>query len=149
MNQLRTNYSQPKSYYTNQFALPREPKFLARDTREMENAKPAKDATQSEAGQVQGSFNRMMNIGEVGGLGGRMGELEKASMRLGEAASQRRIGEMEKEAQFKSSGIGMEAKASEKAQIESQIRSLQSKLFNSTEDTIELDRLRRQLFLLG
>jgi len=35
-----------------------------------------------------------MGIGKTGDLGGRMGELEKASMRLGEAASQRRIGEI-------------------------------------------------------
>jgi len=34
------------------------------------------------------SFERM-GIGEIGGLGGRMGELEKASLRLGEASAQR------------------------------------------------------------
>jgi hypothetical protein len=62
---------------------------------------------QSSGGQVQGSFNRMMNIGEVGGLGGRMGELEKASMRLGEAASQRRIGEMEKEQEIRRGSLSI------------------------------------------
>lgn len=35
-----------------------------------------------------------MGIGKIGDLGGRMGDLEKASMRLGEAASQRRLGEI-------------------------------------------------------
>jgi hypothetical protein len=34
------------------------------------------------------SFERM-GIGEIGGLGGRMGELEKASLRLAEASAQR------------------------------------------------------------
>jgi hypothetical protein len=38
------------------------------------------------------SFNRM-GFGRIGSLGGTMGELEKASMRLGEAASQRRMRE--------------------------------------------------------
>lgn len=35
-----------------------------------------------------------MGIGKTGDLGGRMGELEKASMRLGEFAAQRRLGEI-------------------------------------------------------
>jgi hypothetical protein len=48
-------------------------------------------------GQVEGSFNRMMNIGQIGDLGGKMGSLERASMRLAESASQRRMGETEKE----------------------------------------------------
>jgi hypothetical protein len=45
---------------------------------------------------LSNSFSRM-GFGRIGSLGGTMGELEKASMRLGEAASQRRMREMEKE----------------------------------------------------
>jgi hypothetical protein len=107
------------------------------------------------SGQVQGSFDRMMNIGQVGGLGGRMGELEKASMRLAEAASQRRIGEMEKEQQVKTAGIGQTAKVSEKADLESRLRQLQSRrpnlLFSqegqSWQD--EIKRLEDQIRSLG
>ena len=39
-----------------------------------------------------------MGFGKIGGLGGRMGELEKASLRLGEAAAARRLKEQEAEA---------------------------------------------------
>jgi hypothetical protein len=50
--------------------------------------------------QIEDSFEKMMGkssarmggYGEVGSLGGRMGELEKASMRLGETAYQRDLG---------------------------------------------------------
>ena len=50
--------------------------------------------------QIEDSFEKMMGkssarmggYGEVGSLGGRMGELEKASMRLGETAYQRELG---------------------------------------------------------
>jgi hypothetical protein len=97
------------------------------------------------SGQVQGSFDRMMNIGQVGGLGGRMGELEKASMRLGEAASQRRMGEMEKEISLKTAGIGTEAKASERASLESQMRALQSKGRLTQEEQDRLSQISRQL----
>ncbi len=40
---------------------------------------------------IGGSFEKM-GIGSIGGLGGRMGELEKASLRLGEAAAERERG---------------------------------------------------------
>ena len=42
------------------------------------------------------SFERM-GLGKIGGLGGRMGQLEQASMRLAQAASERRMGETEQE----------------------------------------------------
>jgi hypothetical protein len=48
---------------------------------------------------LSNSFSRM-GFGRIGSLGGTMGELEKASMRLSEAASQRRMKEMEKENQL-------------------------------------------------
>jgi hypothetical protein len=99
--------------------------------------------------QVQGSFNRMMNIGQVGGLGGRMGELEKASMRFGEAASQRRIGEMEKEIEAKTAGIGAASTASEKASLDSERRALQSKISPTLQERQRLDQINRQLGMLG
>jgi hypothetical protein len=146
MNQLRTNYSQPKEYYTNQMLRPRG----GQDSQSMPLTAPMG------SGQVQGSFDRMMNIGQVGGLGGRMGELEKASMRLGEAASQRRVGEMEreyglkgglleKEISAKTAGIGAEAKASERASLESQMRALQSKGRLTPEEQDRLSQISRQL----
>jgi hypothetical protein len=135
MNQLRTNYSQPKEYYTNQMLRPRG----GQDSQSMPLTAP------TGSGQVQGSFDRMMNIGQVGGLGGRMGELEKASMRLGEAASQRRMGEMEKEISLKTAGIGTEAKASERASLESQMRALQSKGRLTQEEQDRLSQISRQL----
>ena len=46
------------------------------------------------------SFERM-GLGKVGGLGGRMGQLEQASMRLAQAASDRRMGEAEQEFKLK------------------------------------------------
>jgi hypothetical protein len=48
---------------------------------------------QSPVNPLASSYEKM-GIGKIGDLSGRMGELEKASMRLGEAASQRRIGEI-------------------------------------------------------
>jgi len=45
------------------------------------------------AGTVQGSFNKIMNTGKTKGYGGMLGDLEQASMRLGDAASKRRIKE--------------------------------------------------------
>jgi hypothetical protein len=98
--------------------------------------------------QVQSSFDRMMNIGQVGGLGGRMGQLEQASMRLGEAASQRRIGELEKEIEAKTAGIGMEAKAAERASLESQMRDLQSKISRTPEERKKMNQISRQLAML-
>jgi hypothetical protein len=102
-----------------------------------------------QSGKVQGSFDRMMNIGQVGGLGGRMGELEQASMRLAEAASQRRIGETEKRASAEAAGIGTQAKASERASLESERRRLQSIGFLSQGDRERLDQINRQLGMLG
>jgi hypothetical protein len=46
--------------------------------------------------QIGQSFEKM-GLGSIGGLGGRMGQLEQASMRLGQAASNRRMGETEQE----------------------------------------------------
>ena len=150
MNQLRTNYSQPKEYYTNQTLRLRG----GQDSQSMPLTAP------TSSGQVQGSFDRMMNIGQVGGLGGRMGELEKASMRLAEAASQRRMGETEKEyglkggllekgASAEAAGIGTQAKASERASLESERRRLQSIGFLSKDDRERLDQINRQLGMLG
>ena len=42
------------------------------------------------------SFEKM-GLGKIGGLGGRMGQLEQASMRLAQAASNRRMDEAEQE----------------------------------------------------
>jgi hypothetical protein len=137
MNQLRSPYSQPKEFYTNQTLRPRS------GTQGL-----ISPSAPTASGQVEGSFNRMMNIGEVGGLGGRMGELEKASMRLGEAASQRRMGEMEKEISLKTAGIGTEAKASERASLESQMRALQSKGRLTPEEQDRLSQISRQLGML-
>jgi len=155
-------------------------------------------------GQVAGSFNRMMNIGEVGGLGGRMGELEKASMRLAEAASQRTMGQteqeyglrgglmekeyglkdismgkeyglkgsllgkeaalkdismgkeyglkgvlLEKQVSAEAAGIGTQAKASDRASLESERRRLQSIGFLSQGDREKLYQINRQLGMLG
>jgi hypothetical protein len=113
-----------------------------------------------QSGKVQGSFDRMMNIGQVGGLGGRMGSLEQASMRLAEAASQRRMGETEKEYDLKGgllekqasaevAGIGTQAKASERASLEAERRRLQSIGFLSQSDREKLDQINRQLGMLG
>jgi hypothetical protein len=143
MNQLRSPYSQPKEFYTNQMLRDNQPKSIAPES----------------PGAVQGSFNRMMNIGQVGGLGGRMGELEKASMRLAEAASQRKMGEMEKEYGLrggllekeiaaKAAGIGAESKASERAALESQIRELQSKGPLNFNDRARLSQLQSQLSMI-
>ena len=151
MNQLRSPYSQPKEFYTNQMLRDNQFKSIAPES----------------PGAVQGSFNRMMNIGQIGGLGGRMGELEKASMRLGEAASQRRMGEaqqeyglrgglmekeyglrgdlLSKEEDAKIAGIGIQSKAQERASLESEKRSLQSKSYLSPEEKMRLDQISRQL----
>jgi hypothetical protein len=118
---------------------------------------PAKPA---QTNQIQGSFDRMMNIGQVGGLGGRMGSLEQASMRLAEAASQRRMGETEKEyglkggllekqASAEAAGIGTQAKASERASLEAERRRLQSIGSLSRSDRERLDQINRQLGMLG
>ena len=53
------------------------------------------------------SFERM-GLGKIGGLGGRMGQLEQASMRLAQAASDRRMGEAEQEAKLKGGLLGQE-----------------------------------------
>lgn len=50
---------------------------------------------------ISDSYNRM-GFGKIGGLGGRMGELEKASLRLGEAAAGRRLKEQEAEYGYQS-----------------------------------------------
>ena len=50
------------------------------------------DQTQSTSTQIGQSFEKM-GLGSIGGLGGRMGQLEQASMRLGQAASNRRMNE--------------------------------------------------------
>lgn len=95
--------------------------------RQLEAANPQGRGMQS-GGIVESSFNRM-NIGQVGGLGGRMGELEKASMRLAEAASQRRMGEAAQESQLKGSLLEKQAsidKKREKENLESQLRALQA-----------------------
>ena len=95
MNQLRTNYSQRKEYYTNQM-----PKKGASNSAvlNMRNSPSIGGNSINGTGQLSlaDSFNKM-GLGKIGGLGGRMGDLEKASMRLGQAASQRRMGEAEQE----------------------------------------------------
>jgi hypothetical protein len=53
------------------------------------------------------SFEKM-GIGKIGGLGGRMGQLEQASMRLAQAASDRRMGETEQEYKLKGGLLGQE-----------------------------------------
>lgn len=50
---------------------------------------------------ISDSFNRM-GLGRIGSLGGRMGELEKASMRLGEAAAKRKEDEQAREYAYQS-----------------------------------------------
>ncbi len=50
---------------------------------------------------ISDSYNRM-GFGKIGGLGGRMGELEKASLRLGEAAAGRKLKEQEAEYGYQS-----------------------------------------------
>ena len=99
MNQLRTNYSQPKDYYTNQI-----PKKGASNSAvlNMRNSPSIGGNSINGTGQLSlaDSFNKM-GLGKIGGLGGRMGDLEKASMRLGQAASQRRMGEAEQESNLK------------------------------------------------
>ena len=99
MNQLRTNYSQRKEYYTNQM-----PKKGASNSAvlNMRNSPSIGGNSINGTGQLSlaDSFNKM-GLGKIGGLGGRMGDLEKASMRLGQAASQRRMGEAEQEYGFK------------------------------------------------
>jgi hypothetical protein len=177
MNQLRSNYSSPKESYTNQklpsFNYNFEKKLADTNNLRAENLRNFQEASKSPeslkkyidqqegrspstSNQVQGSFDRMMNIGQVGGLGGRMGSLEQASMRLAEAASQRRVGEMEreyglkgglleKEISAKTAGIGAEAKASERASLESQMRALQSKGRLTPEEQDRLSQISRQL----
>jgi hypothetical protein len=53
------------------------------------------------------SFEKM-GLGKIGGLGGRMGQLEQASMRLAQAASDRRMSEAEQEAKLKGGLLGQE-----------------------------------------
>jgi hypothetical protein len=50
---------------------------------------------------ISDSYNRM-GFGKIGGLGGRMGELEKASLRLGEAAAGRKLKEQKAEYGYQS-----------------------------------------------
>jgi len=57
--------------------------------------------------QTEQSFEKM-GLGSIGGLGGRMGQLEQASMRLGQAASNRRMGETQQEYGLKSGLLGQE-----------------------------------------
>lgn len=47
---------------------------------------------------ISNSYQKM-GFGRIGDLGGRMGELEKASLRLGETAATRRLKEQEAESQ--------------------------------------------------
>ena len=47
---------------------------------------------------ISNSYQKM-GFGKIGDLGGRMGELEKASLRLGETAATRRLKEQEAESQ--------------------------------------------------
>jgi len=181
MNQLRSNYSSPKESYTNQklpsFNYNFEKKLADTNNLRAENLRNFQEASKSPeslkkyidqqegrspstSNQVQGSFDRMMNIGQVGGLGGRMGSLEQASMRLAEAASQRRMGEakkeydlkgglLEKQASAEVAGIGTQAKASERASLEAERRRLQSIGFLSQSDRERLGQINRQLGMLG
>ena len=57
--------------------------------------------------QIGQSFERM-GLGKIGGLGGRMGQLEQASMRLAQAASDRRMSEAGQEAKLKGGLLGQE-----------------------------------------
>lgn len=87
--------------------------------------KPLKPST-LQGSSIKGSFDRMMDMGRPEVFGERMKELEKASMRLGDAASRRRIAEMEKEQQLKASGIESQAKAARKIEIELELNRLKS-----------------------
>jgi hypothetical protein len=172
MNKLRSPHSQPKKIYGGQLLLPKS-KALNQTISPSEPTGQVSAPTgqvSAPTGRVEESFNRMMNIGQVGGLGGRMGQLEQASMRLAEAASQRKTGEMEKEYGLrggqmereyelrggllekeiaaKTAGIGLETKASEKASLDSQVRALQSKDFLTEEERDRLNQINRQLGLL-
>lgn len=121
----------PKEAYTNQF-IPGKQGTLMRGKTPTSTAISEQQQPQT----LQQSFERM-GIGKIGGLGGRMGELEKASMRLAEAASQRSMAETEKEYGLKggllekeiaarTAGIGAQAKASRKAEIEMELNRLRS-----------------------
>lgn len=54
------------------------------------------NASKPSYSSISDSYNRM-GFGRIGSLGGRMGELEKASLRLGETASARILKEQEEE----------------------------------------------------
>jgi hypothetical protein len=149
MNQLRTNYSQPKEYYTNQkptgFNYNAERRIADTNKLRAENLSNFKKASKSPeslktyvdqqegrstapSGQssLANSFNRM-GLGNIGGLGGRMGDLEKASMRLGQAASQRRMGEAEQESNLRGGMLEKEyGFRKDLAQSESDIQSMRS-----------------------
>jgi hypothetical protein len=68
------------------------------------NFNPPSEAKSPMIGQ---SFEKM-GLGQIGGLGGRMGQLEQASMRLAQAASDRRMGEAEQETKLKGQLLGQE-----------------------------------------
>jgi hypothetical protein len=68
------------------------------------NFNPPSEGKPSMIGQ---SFEKM-GLGKIGGLGGRMGQLEQASMRLAQAASDRRMGESEQEAKLKGNLLSQE-----------------------------------------
>jgi hypothetical protein len=57
---------------------------------------PSSMTSSSAPTSISDSYNKM-GIGKIGGLGGKMGELEKASLRLGQAAADRRLKEQELE----------------------------------------------------
>jgi hypothetical protein len=99
---------------------------------------PPVSSASSPANQMKSSFNRMMSVGKIGDLGGRMGELEKASIRLGDVETQRSMAEKESQ-----------SKASERLALESEKRSLQSKTMRSLEEQDRLNQITRQIAMLG
>lgn len=63
---------------------------------ELSSQTPSKPWTQPASTSISDSFKKM-GLGGVGSLGGRMGELEKASMRLGQFKSMKTREEQERE----------------------------------------------------